>query len=296
MSNAPKQPESLANRIGGRIGLTLLAVMLRLPYRRRVATVGWVMAHMLGPVAGYRRRADKNLAAIFPELPASDRRTIALRCCDNFGRSMAESFSGQDFADHVAMTPVRGPGLTLARQALATGRPVIFLACHFGSYLAPRQAIALAGIQLASVYRPPNSRVFDRRYAEVLDFTTGPNLPKGATGIRGFVRHLRGGGACGIMFDVHASDGVPLPFLGRPAMTSLAPAELALRYNALIVPCFAIRQPDGFSLELVFEEPITASDPATIMTEATRRLEAHVHVHPEQWFWVHRRWKASKSP
>jgi KDO2-lipid IV(A) lauroyltransferase len=288
------QPESLANRIGGRVGLVLLAILLRLPYRRRVVFAGWVMAHVLGPVAGYRRRAETNLAMVWPDMPARQRRQIARGCCDNFGRSLAESFSGPDFAAHVAAAPIRGPGLALAQVALASGRPVIFLACHFGSHLAPRQAIALAGIPLASVYRPMSSERFNRRYVQLLDYATGPNLPKGTGGSRGFVRQLRSGGACGIMFDVHTSDGTALPYLGHPAMTSLSPAEMALRYDALIVPCFAIRQPDGLTLDLVFEAPITATDPVTMMTEATRRLEAQVHANPEQWFWVHRRWKAPK--
>ena len=59
----------------------------------------------------------------------------------------------------------------------------------------------------------------------------------------------------------------------------------------LLVPYFGIRQPDGLSFDVVVESPIPHSDPLTMMTDATKRLEARIADHPEQWFWVHRRWK-----
>jgi KDO2-lipid IV(A) lauroyltransferase len=107
----------------------------------------------------------------------------------------------------------------------------------------------------------------------------------------GFVRHLAGGGMATILFDLHDRRGEAIPFLGRPALTSTTAAELALRYDALMVPYWGIRQPDGLSFDVVVEEPIPHATPLAMIEEATRRLEARVTAHPGQWFWVHRRWK-----
>ncbi len=71
----------------------------------------------------------------------------------------------------------------------------------------------------------------------------------------------------------------------------LTPAELALRYDALILPIAGVRQPDGLSFRVEVGEPVPHSDPITMMQALNDDLERLVRAHMEQWFWVHRRWK-----
>ena len=118
---------------------------------------------------------------------------------------------------------------------------------------------------------------------------------KGRRGNLGFVRHIAGGGMAMILFDLHDPAGVAIPFLGRPAMTATTAADLALRYDALLVPAFGIRRDDGLSFDCAIEEPIPHATAPAMMAEATARLERHVEAHPGQWFWVHRRWKAGRG-
>ena len=82
-----------------------------------------------------------------------------------------------------------------------------------------------------------------------------------------------------------------MPFFGKPAATSLVTAELALRFNAPLLPVYGMRKKDGISFEIVTQEPIPHSDPETMTREITERLEALVRDHMDQWFWIHRRWK-----
>jgi KDO2-lipid IV(A) lauroyltransferase len=93
-----------------------------------------------------------------------------------------------------------------------------------------------------------------------------------------------------IFIDVAARDEI-IPFLGHPARTSLAAAQIARRLDALVIPYFAIRQADGLSFKVEIEAPITPADPRAMMVEMNARLEAQIARNPEQWFWVHRRWK-----
>jgi KDO2-lipid IV(A) lauroyltransferase len=91
--------------------------------------------------------------------------------------------------------------------------------------------------------------------------------------------------------DQHVSDGADLTFFGHPARTTLSAAEMALKYNALVLPVFGVRQPDGYGFRAIIQDEIphgSAEDMAQAMNDA---LEAMVRQHPEQWFWVHRRWK-----
>ena len=268
----------------------LIAGLQLLPYQTRVPLMGRVMRYVLGPVAGYKRRADTNLAMIYPEMPAPKRRQIAAECCDNFGRTLIENYSWQDLGARMAPSKPEGAGLTHLSQAAASNRPVIFVTAHFGNHEAARHLLTHIGYNVGGFYRPMNNPYFNSHYVETMSAWGGPVFAKGKNGTIGFVRHLRNGGMGTIFFDVASREEI-IPFLGHPARTSLSPAKIALRLDALIIPYFAIRQPDGLSFKVEVEAPIAHSNPRDMMIEMNARLAAQIARNPAQWFWVHRRWK-----
>lgn len=269
----------------------IIAGLRLLPYPARVAAMGAAVAHAVGPLAGYRRRAMTQLALIHPGMDAATRRRIAVAVCDNFGRTLIENYSRTDFAAHLAKTQPTGAGLAALEQARSKGRPVIFITGHFGNFEAPRQVLTRTGLTIGGLYRPMANAFVDQHYRETMTSWGGPVFAQGARGTMGFARHIKGGGMGTLLYDVHVSEGEALPFLGRPAMTSLAAAQMALKFDALLIPYFGTRQPDGLSFDVAVEAPIPHSDPRTMMAEANARLEARIAAHPAQWFWVHRRWK-----
>jgi Kdo2-lipid IVA lauroyltransferase/acyltransferase len=110
----------------------------------------------------------------------------------------------------------------------------------------------------------------------------------------GFVRHLRGGGMGTLLFDV-AANGPAIPFLGQPAHTATSIADIALRTDALVIPYYGLRQPDGLSFAVVLDAPIDTGTPLAMMQALTASLEHQIAANPAQWFWVHRRWKPRTS-
>jgi KDO2-lipid IV(A) lauroyltransferase len=269
----------------------LIGGMNRLPYALRIRGTGAVVARVIGPLAGYRRRAMAHLAAIYPDMDKSARSDLATRMLDNFGRTLMENYANRDFAAQLAQTEPRGDGLAAVQQAQAAGRPIIFLTAHFGNFEAPRHVLTRGGASIGGLYRPMANAYVDAHYRETMTSWGGPVFAQGKRGTRGFARHIKSGGMGTLLFDVHVYGAPAINFLGCPALTSLAAAEMALRFDALLVPYFGIRQPDGLSFDVVVESPIPHSDPLRMMTEATTRLEARIKDNPEQWFWVHRRWK-----
>ena len=77
-----------------------------------------------------------------------------------------------------------------------------------------------------------------------------------------------------------------------PPCSLTIPAEIALKYGAELIPAYSIRQPNGLDFEVVMMEPIPHSDPETMTQALNDSLAARVKEHPEQWFWVHRRWRS----
>jgi KDO2-lipid IV(A) lauroyltransferase len=270
-----------------------IGAAMALPYPQRVAFFGTMTRRVAGPLAGYRRRALANLALIHPDWTETRRNAVAEQVLDNFGRTLIENYSWRELGARLAQAPVTGGGLAHLEEARARGRLVVFVTGHFGNHEAPRHALARLGYSIGGLYREMGNPYVNAHYAATMERVSGPVFAKGRKGTLGFVRHLAGGGMATILFDLHDRGGVAIPFLGRPATTATTAADLTLRYDALLLPYWGVRQADGLGFEVALEEPIPHGTPLAMMTEATRRLEARVEAHPGQWFWVHRRWKGA---
>ncbi len=288
-------PSSTTDWLANLLLRGLIGGVMALPYRARVPAMGWVVRRIIGPLAGYRKQAENNLALIFPDKPQTERRRIANAVCDNFGRTLIENYSGPTFGRHLRNAVISGTGLAAIEAASQAGRPVIFVTGHFGNHEAPRQVLTARGYKIGGLFRPMQNQFFNQHYARTMTEMSGPVFEQGHRGTMGFVRFLRDGGMGTLLFDVRAVKVPLIDFLGHPALTSTSAADFALKFNALLVPYFGIRQPDGLSFEVAIEEPIAHTDALTMTAEITRRLEARIVANPEQWFWVHRRWRGEKA-
>ncbi|MCF2905271.1 lauroyl acyltransferase [Octadecabacter sp. CECT 8868] len=268
----------------------IIGSALALPYATRVRWFGAVIEKVIAPLAGYRKRAEDQLAFIWPDMPKAERRTMAKAVCNNFGRTMIENYSGADFAKQIETAKVSGEGLAALARAKEEGRPVLFVTGHFGNHEAPRQALVQRGYTIGGLYRPIANPYFNAHYEKNMLDMSGAVFPQGRKGTVGFVRMLRDGGMGTLLFDVRATLHPKIPFMGQPAHTATSVADIALKLNALVIPYFGIRQSDGLSFEVAIEAPIALTDADQMMAEITARLEARINENPEQWFWVHRRW------
>ncbi|WP_128254016.1 lysophospholipid acyltransferase family protein [Falsirhodobacter deserti] len=290
---AKKNRSRVADWVENAVLRTLIGGLLLLPYERRVPLCGWVMSRVIAPLAGYRKRIRDNLALVLPDLPEEEVRRLVMKVPDNAGRTVIEAYSGKEFLRRAGESPVTGPGLATVEEARATKRPVIFLTGHFGNYEASRAAMSARGYTVGVLYRPMNNRYFNEHYVAAMEALGKPAFPRGRQGLGGMLRHLRAGGMLGMLIDLHMYDGAPLTFFGETAMTALSAAELALKYDALLVPTYAVRQPDGLNFKIIMEDPIPHTDPETMTQALNDSLEALVRQHLDQWFWIHRRWKAA---
>lgn len=269
----------------------IIKLGLALPYRARVAFVGWLVQHVIAPLAGYRGRALANLDHVWPEMPRARKAEIATRCLNNLGRSFIENYSSEEFPARMAEITPRGPGVAALEKARETGQAVILVTGHFGNYEAARASLVARGLDIGGLYREMKNPYFNAHYVKTLEAFGGPVFPQGRRGTAGFVRHLKQGGRLVLLFDQHVIRAPILDFIGKPARTAVSAAELALRYDALLIPFYGIRKEDGVSFDVVVEAPVPHSDPESMTQALNDSLTARVEENPEQWFWVHRRWR-----
>jgi len=268
----------------------VLGGLLLLPYRLRVPFAGWVISRLVAPLVGWRRRIADNLGRTCPDLSPAEIRRLQREVPDNAGRTLIEIYSGQDFIGRVKDTPFEGPGVEAFEEARAAGRPVVLVTAHFGNYDAPRAALFAQGYPLGALYRRMRNTRFNDHYVRAISQIGEPVFPVDKRGILGLIRHLADGGIIGILVDVYAIGGADLTFLGQPAPTAVSAGEWALKYDALIVPIYGIRQPDGLSFRIVLDTPIPHGTPDEIGQALNDSLEAQVRENMAQWFWIHRRW------
>lgn len=287
----PSEPITLRERLEDALVAPGLWLLMRLPYRLRVPLAGWLMARLVAPVLGLGRRVRANLALTCPDLPPADRARIETEVHDNMGRLFIELFSPADLHRIAAAAPFEGPGVAALDAARAEGRAVVAVSGHFGNYDVFRAALIQRGFQVGALYRPMNNRLFNARYEAAIRATGEPLFPRGREGLADMVRHLRRGRLLALLIDQHMDAGARLRFFGQPAYTALTAAELALRYNAVLVPIYAIRQPDGLTFRIRVEDPVPHTDDATMTQALNDSLEAQVRAHMGQWLWTHRRWK-----
>lgn len=272
----------------------LIGGLMCLPYRWRVPLCGWAVSHVVAPVAGYRRRIRDNLAHVLPDLPKAEVERIVRNVADNVGRTVIEIYSGAEFVAHAVSHPLTGEGVAALEAAHAAGRPVILVTGHFGNYDASRAALIARGYRVGALYMPMANPFFNDHYERAIGSIGRPLFPRGKKGLAEMVRHLRSGGMLGMVIDQNMGHGAPLRFFGKTALTALSAAELALKYDALLVPIYGIRGPDGLSFTILVEEPIPPGPPETMTQALNDSLEALVRQHLDQWFWIHRRWKGGQ--
>ncbi|WP_252731246.1 lysophospholipid acyltransferase family protein [Lentibacter algarum] len=275
-------------------GLILLTMLL--PYRWRVPAMGWVVSRLLAPIAGWRRRIRDNLAHVLPDISEDKAREISLAVPDNFGRTLIEIYSGEAFKKHAVAAPVSGPGYDALEEARAEGRPVILVTGHFGNYDAVRAALIARGHNMGALYRPMRNPYFNAHYVRAISQIGEPMFEQGKRGMMQIVKHLRKGGVLGILTDLSFGAGEELDFFGKPALTSLITAELALKYDAALIPVYASRCENGLDFEIIVQAEIAHSDAQTMTQAVNDGLESLVREYPGQWFWIHRRWKARRKP
>lgn len=295
MAVEDKQSRTLGDWIVDRIARAVIAVLLLLPHRVRVATMGWIARNLVGPLTGYTRRARKNLAYIWPDMSESERRRIARSVLDNAGRVIIENYATEDQLARAATWTTHGPGMDPAQKALADGRPILFVSGHFGNYQAARAAMNVRGYNLGGLYRPLNNGYFNDHYVRTVEAVGGPAFARGRRGLANFMRHVKEGGHGALLIDQYFADGVVVDFLGKPAPTAQSVGDIALKFNALVIPIYARRLENGIDFDVLLEAPVPHSDAKTMTQALMDSLGAQVRERPGQWFWVHRRWKPDRQ-
>jgi len=267
----------------------LLWVLHRLDYPTRLRFGGWFFSCVVVRVTQYQRRIQQNLALIFPDLTSTEAKKLSQRISQNIGITFTELFSPKEFVQKNINYTLTGKGFEALKTAQTKGRPAIVVSGHFGNYDVVRTNLIREGLNVGGLYRRMENPYFHDLYIKSISAIGDGLFERGLPGLKGMLKFLRGGGVLAVLIDQRISGGETLNFMGHPAYTSLSIAKLALKLEALVVPAYAVRKPD-LSYDIVIEDPIVPSTARQMTQDLNDSLSKQVRAHPEQWFWIHRRW------
>ena len=246
-----------------------------------------------------RRHAAINLGIAFPALDARDRRRIERGSFRNLGRLLGEVSQFPRFNRRNIHSVVVYEGLEHFLAAQAVGRGVILLTGHIGAWELSVYAHSIYGHPMSFLARRVDNPLVER-LAEGYRARYGNRSIDKRGGLREVLRTLKGGGVVGILADLNTSreEGVFCDFFGRPACTTAGVATLALRTGAAVLPGYLIWDEAARVHRLCFEPPVETvntgnqkDDVAANTARYVKVIEDVIRRHPEQWLWVHRRWR-----
>lgn len=286
----------------GKMAVLLLRVVRRMN-RDRVADIcGWFMRR-IGPFLAQQRTGRENLRVAFPEKSPAEIEQILRGVWDNVGRLAAE-FAHLDRLwdlDHARAPPgtmVLSPDSeTRLLKMRDDGKPALLFSAHLANWELPALAATAYGLESAALYRRPNVQPIADEISRIRLRTMGKLIAAGPSAPLQIVRCLKRGAHVGMLVDQHLDRGVEVVFFGRRCKANPLLARLARQFDCPIHGTRVVRLPDHrFYLELTPAIDAPRDDHNRIDVQATMQMitliiEGWIREHPDQWLWLHRRWR-----
>jgi KDO2-lipid IV(A) lauroyltransferase len=256
----------------------------------------------IGPWLPEHRVGRANLAAAFPDKPAAEIEQILQGVWDNLGRVGAEFAQIDRLWDY---DTAHGRGRILdsdASERIAIrlrddGKPALVFAAHLANWELAAVGARNYGLDSTVVYRRPNLPALADEIIGLRSGCMGTLVPTGLGAPGQLLEALQRGSHVAMLVDQYATQGVPVTFFGRRTRTNALIARLARHVDCPIHGIRVVRYPgDRFQLQLTeaIDAPRDADgkiDVERTMQVITDVVEGWVREHPEQWLWLHRRWR-----
>jgi len=280
------------------IGIGLLRLSCFLPYRWHIG-VGKSIGRLAHRVGAERRAiARRNIELCFPELSAQERNKLVLEHFEALGSSIMEMGLSRWASDKKMSALTTIIGLRHIQETLDQGYGVLLLSAHFTTLEVCGRAISLHTPPIDGVYRRFRSGLMTEFLATNREVTARKMIEK--NDLKSMIRTLRDGGILWYAADqsYHGKNSALVQFFGIPAMTNTATSTLARLGRAKVLPFFPRRLAEG-GYEMHILEPIEnfpSDDPIEDTKKFVKLLEEQIRRCPEQYYWVHRKFKRRPEP
>ena len=261
--------------------------------------LGEIIGKYFGPLFRKRTIAKKNILIAFPNFNEKLINEMIDRMWKNIGRIFGEyihinKFSIIDNSKKKIVFTNRNDVEILKKN----NKPIVFFSGHFANFELMAKCLQELGFNIGAIYRPLNN-IFLNPIMEFIrkKYICPIQIEKGSNGTKKLIKHISNNNPLALMVDQRLSSSIRVPFFDQPATTTITPAQLAIKYDALLVPVF-LKRLEKTNFEFFIEEPLITNqtndydkDIFNITQIMNIKIEEFIKRDPAHWLWSHDRWK-----
>ena len=261
--------------------------------------LGEIIGKYFGPLFRKKTIAKKNILIAFPNFNEKSINEMIDRMWKNIGRIFGEyihinKFSIIDNSKKKIVFTNRNDAEILKKN----NKPIVFFSGHFANFELMAKCLQELGFNIGAIYRPLNN-IFLNPIMEFIrkKYICPIQIEKGSNGTKKLIKHISNNNPLALMVDQRLSSSIRVPFFDQPATTTITPAQLAIKYDALLVPVF-LKRLEKTNFEFFIEEPLMINrtndydkDIFNITQIMNIKIEEFIKRDPAHWLWSHDRWK-----
>jgi KDO2-lipid IV(A) lauroyltransferase len=261
--------------------------------------LGEIIGKYFGPLFRKKTIVKKNILIAFPDLNENSINEMIERMWKNIGRIFGEyihinKFSIMDLKK-IKIDFANKNNFEILKK---NNKPVVFFSGHFANFELMAKCLQELGFNIGAIYRPLNN-IFLNPIMEFIrkKYICPIQIEKGSNGTKKLIKHISTNNPLALMIDQRLSSSIRVPFFNQPATTTTTPAQLAIKYDALLVPVF-LKRLEKTNFEFFIEEPLIINrtnhydkDIFNITQIMNKKIEEFIKRDSAHWLWSHDRWK-----
>jgi KDO2-lipid IV(A) lauroyltransferase len=259
--------------------------------------LGEIIGKYFGPLFRKKTIAKKNILIAFPDLNEKSINEMIDRMWKNIGRIFGEYIHINKFSviDQKKIVFTNKSNIEILNK---NNKPIVFFSGHFANFELMAKCLQELGFNIGAIYRPLNN-IFLNPIMEFIrkKYICPIQIEKGSNGTKKLIKHISTNNPLALMIDQRLSSSIRVPFFNQPATTTTTPAQLAIKYDALLVPVF-LKRLEKTNFEFFIEEPLIINrtndydkDIFNITQIMNIKIEEFIKRDPAHWLWSHDRWK-----
>jgi Kdo2-lipid IVA lauroyltransferase/acyltransferase len=263
------------------------------------SNLGEIIGKYFGPLFRKRTIAKKNILIAFPDLNEKSINEMIERMWKNIGRIFGEYIHINKFSiidqKKIKIVFANKNNFELLKK---NSKPIVFFSGHFANFELMAKCLQELGFNIGAIYRPLNN-IFLNPIMEFIrkKYICPIQIEKGSNGTKKLIKHISTNSPLALMIDQRLSSSIRVPFFNQPATTTTTPAQLAIKYDALLIPVF-LKRLEKTNFEFFIEEPLIINrtsdydkDIFNITQIMNKKIEEFIKRDPAHWLWSHDRWK-----
>ena len=261
--------------------------------------LGEIIGKYFGPLFRKKAIAKKNILIAFPNINETSIDQIIDDMWKNIGSIFGEYIHINKFSildeEKNKIVFTNKNNLQILKN---NKKPVVFFSGHFANFELMAKCLRELEFNIGAIYRPLNN-IFLNPIMEFIrkKYICSIQIEKGSAGTKKLIKHISTNNPLALMIDQRLSSSIRVPFFNQPATTTTTPAQLSIKYDALLVPVF-LKRLKKTKYEFFIEEPLVVKktnnyekDIFNITEIMNKKIEEFIKVDPANWLWSHDRWK-----